>query len=102
MDGAGGGKQLDWEGLRHWSKEQGVLWAHFNMRHGETQQWIQQQSGLDPIIAQALLVPIHKRPIFPISALRRLLKCSHITYMLRFSKPVRLDLEKISSFMDGH
>jgi hypothetical protein len=42
------------------------------------------------------------RPLKGLLLVRRLLKCSYIAYILRFSKPVRLDLEKISSFMDGH
>ena len=55
LDGKGGGKLLDWEGVRHWTKDQGVLWAHFNMRSTEVQEWIYHQSGLDPIVAEALL-----------------------------------------------
>lgn len=55
LDASGGGKLLDWDGVRQWSKEQGMLWAHFNMRSVEAQEWIKHQSGLDHIIAEALL-----------------------------------------------
>jgi zinc transporter len=55
LDGNGGGKPLDWGGVRHWAREQGVLWVHFNMRSTAAQEWIKHQSGLDPIVAEALL-----------------------------------------------
>ena len=55
LDGIGGGRILDPDGVRQWSHEQGVLWAHFDLRGADTQKWITQQSGLDPLIAEALL-----------------------------------------------
>ncbi len=55
LDGEGGGKLLDWEGVRHWTKDQGVLWAHFNMRSTEAREWINYKSSLDPIVTEALL-----------------------------------------------
>ncbi len=55
LDAKGGGKRLDWSGVRQWTKDQGVLWVHFNMRSPTAQEWIKHESGLDPIVSEALL-----------------------------------------------
>ena len=55
FDAKGGGTRLDWDGVRRWDKAHGILWAHFNMRSATAQEWVKQQSGLDPIVAEALL-----------------------------------------------
>jgi zinc transporter len=55
LDSQGGGQPLDWDGVRLWTKDQGLLWAHFNMHSDAAQNWIKTKCGLDPIIADALL-----------------------------------------------
>ena len=47
------------------------------------------------------LVPIHKRSIFPISALRRLLKCSHISICCAFKSRCALILKKYPRLWTG-
>ena len=32
LDGQGGGRELDWEGIRAWSPEDGVLWVHLDRK----------------------------------------------------------------------
>lgn len=54
LDGRGGGRAIDWEGVRAWRPEHGFLWLHLNHAHEEAQQWIRASSGLDRLIAKAL------------------------------------------------
>jgi zinc transporter len=55
LDGQGGGRPLDWAGIRGWSPADGVLWVHLD-RHGQaSQDWLHRESGLDPIVCEALL-----------------------------------------------
>jgi len=54
LDGKGGGSQIDWDGIRDWSPEQGALWIHLDFTKEETHRWLLQESGLDPVIAEAL------------------------------------------------
>lgn len=55
LDGQGGGTPLDWEGVRAWTPEQGLLWAHFDQRGEQAGSWLRTESGIDPDIAEALL-----------------------------------------------
>ena len=55
LDGKGSGRTIDSTGIQRWTKEQGVLWAHFDMRGADTPQWLTQHSGLEPLVAEALL-----------------------------------------------
>jgi hypothetical protein len=48
------------------------------------------------------LVPIHKWPICPISALREKFNPRNINHMPAVKFFVRLDLEQICLFLDGH
>jgi zinc transporter len=41
--------------IHNWTKEQGLLWLHFDYTHPESEEWLLESSGLDKIIAQALL-----------------------------------------------
>lgn len=55
LNGQGGGEQLDWNGIDAWRPEQGALWVHLNHAGSETRRWLQQDSGLDPMVVEALL-----------------------------------------------
>lgn len=55
LDGRGGGRRLDWAGLRAWKPEHGPLWIHLDRSHVRAQEWLGCESGLDPINAEALL-----------------------------------------------
>ncbi len=55
LDGQGGGTPLDWEGVRAWTPEQGLLWVHCHQRGELAGDWLRSESGIDPIIAEALL-----------------------------------------------
>ncbi len=55
LDGKGGGKPLDWAGVRAWRVEDGVLWAHLDINDAEAVQWVRSASGGDVLAADALL-----------------------------------------------
>jgi zinc transporter len=53
LDGGGGCKDLDC--VRKWRAEDGVLWVHLERDDPAAQAWLRDDSGLDPVIAGALL-----------------------------------------------
>ncbi len=55
LDGRGGGKQLDWEGVAAWRPDQGALWVHLDRNAPESRSWLEGQSGLDPLVVESLL-----------------------------------------------
>lgn len=55
LDGRGGARQLDWPGIRDWSREDGVIWIHLERDSSEAQSWLRDDSGVDPVIVQSLL-----------------------------------------------
>jgi len=62
LDGRGGGKQQDWDTIRAWKPEDGVLWAHLD-RTGETAKtWLTEKTGIDPATCETLLMPVANRP----------------------------------------
>ena len=55
LNGQGGGESLDWNKVKQWQPEQGILWIHLEYSNPAVQQWILQESGLDEVTAEALL-----------------------------------------------
>jgi zinc transporter len=55
LDGQGGGEQLDWQAVQHWQPADGLLWVHLQRDTTEAKQWLYEQSGLDVLVADALL-----------------------------------------------
>jgi zinc transporter len=55
LDGQGGGESLDWDRVKLWNQEQGVLWLHLEYSDAYIEQWILNESGLDEVTAEALL-----------------------------------------------
>lgn len=55
LDGAGGGRPLDWAGVRRWSPEQGFLWAHLDRGADTSRRWLTEESGLSLLACEALL-----------------------------------------------
>lgn len=49
------GRELTWEDLDAWKREDGIIWIHLDRSSEMAQQWIQDQSGLEPIVGEALL-----------------------------------------------
>ncbi len=54
LDGKGGGKKVGWDGIASWKPEQGILWIHLNYSVAGVQKWLNDKSGLDDVIYDAL------------------------------------------------
>ncbi len=55
LDGKGGGREIGWPEIDSWSPDQGVLWVHLDRTGTAVQDWLEQRSGIDPVICQSLL-----------------------------------------------
>lgn len=55
LDGNGGALALDWDGIKNWKPEDGMIWVHLQRTDPHAQQWLRDESGLDPLIAEAML-----------------------------------------------
>lgn len=55
IDEQGGGRALDWEEIRAWQPEQGLLWVHLDFTQAGSARWLRDESGLAENIVDALL-----------------------------------------------
>ena len=55
LDGKGGGREIDMDGVRAWKPGDGFLWVHMDRAGLETTEWLRGKSGLGPIVCEALL-----------------------------------------------
>ena len=55
LDRHGGGTAIDERGIATWQRGDGLLWLHLDVLNPAAQAWITDQSGLDPLVAEALL-----------------------------------------------
>ena len=55
LDGKGGGRELDMDGVRRWSVGDGFLWVHLDRSGEAAQTWLRAHSGLDELVCEALL-----------------------------------------------
>ncbi len=55
LDGRGGGRDLGWQEIRNRRTEEGVLWVHLDYAGSETRRWIEEESGIEPVVREALL-----------------------------------------------
>lgn len=55
LDGSGGGEQLSWPSIEAWTPEQGILWLYLDYKGDHAERWLAEDSGLDPLIREALL-----------------------------------------------
>lgn len=55
LDGKGGGRVLGWQEIDNWSPEQGMLWVHLSCTVPESITWLEEKSGLESLIVEALL-----------------------------------------------
>lgn len=55
LDRKGGCRDLDWEGVAAWKPQDGFLWIHLERDHPTAADWVSQSSGVDPLVAMALL-----------------------------------------------
>lgn len=62
LDGKGGGKQIDWNGIEAWKPGDGVLWIHLDRTGERTKDWISNSAGIDPATSETLLMSPANRP----------------------------------------
>ena len=56
LDGDGGGELIDdWDEIRAWEPGSGTIWVHLDRMGMQSRRWIEQESGLDSVVAEALL-----------------------------------------------
>ncbi|MDA0703608.1 MAG: zinc transporter ZntB [Proteobacteria bacterium] len=55
LDGKGGGRRLDWDEVRAWKPEEGMVWIHLDRTAPGARRWIEEESGLDRLAADAML-----------------------------------------------
>ena len=55
FDGDGGGRELNWDEINTWTPESGILWIHLSYMSENSVAWLQDESGLDSFIVEALL-----------------------------------------------
>jgi zinc transporter len=55
LDGQGGAREVAWPEIKHWTPDAGVLWVHLNRTTDEADHYVRRDSGLDPIVVEALL-----------------------------------------------
>ena len=59
LDGKGGGETLDWSRIAAWQPDDGVLWVHLDRDSQRSRQWLQDESGLEPLIVESLLAAVY-------------------------------------------
>ena len=55
FDGKGGGRVIGWQDINNWSPELGVLWVHLSCTAPDSITWLEEKSGLESLIVEALL-----------------------------------------------
>ncbi len=54
LDRKGGGTRIDATAVERWSSGDGILWIHHDAENEAARGWLEEESGLDPMIAAAL------------------------------------------------
>lgn len=62
LDGQGGGRELDWPGIKAWSPEDGVLWVHLDRTGAKARSFVSDEIGIDKATAETLLMAMATRP----------------------------------------
>ena len=55
LDGDGGRRVLDANGVAEWSPEAGLLWVHIDLNNESSRNWLEEDSGLPSTIVDSLL-----------------------------------------------
>jgi len=55
LDGNGGCQEMDWAGVRAWKPGDGIIWVHLDRSAPAVRGWLEGESSLDPLVADALL-----------------------------------------------
>ena len=57
LDGKGGAKRLDWDGVHSWSPNDVVLWINLDYSLPDAVTWLAEKSKIDEIAREALVDP---------------------------------------------
>ncbi|MCP5141992.1 MAG: zinc transporter ZntB [Gammaproteobacteria bacterium] len=66
LDGRGGARRLDWDGVAAWTPEQGLLWVHLQRDDANTAAWLERDDNVDPLIRAALLADESRPRVTPL------------------------------------
>lgn len=55
LNGQGGSALLDQQSISQWSSDSGTLWLHMDVNDEVSRSWLHKDSGLEPVIVDALL-----------------------------------------------
>ena len=55
LDGRGGAREVDWDGVRRWRPGAGTLWVHLDYGFSGARDWLMRESGVDMVGCAALL-----------------------------------------------
>ncbi|MEI8395153.1 MAG: CorA family divalent cation transporter [Rhodospirillaceae bacterium] len=55
LDGRGSATHMTWANVWDWEPADGLLWVHLERDDPAAQEWVRVDSGLDPLVAEALL-----------------------------------------------
>jgi zinc transporter len=66
LDGRGGCTTLDMAGICEWAPADGIVWLHFERDHPAANDWVTNNSGFDPLVAEALLAEDSRPRVEPI------------------------------------
>ena len=58
FDGQGGGRQIDFNGVREWRPEEGALWVHLDYTGESARRYIIEESGVEPVYVESLLAEV--------------------------------------------
>lgn len=55
LDGRGGARAVEWDEIRAWTPDAGVLWLHLNRTKDDVSHYLRHEAGLDEVVVDALL-----------------------------------------------
>lgn len=55
LDGKGGARSLDWDGVAATTRDDGVLWINLDYSAPDAARWLEHDAAIDPVIREALL-----------------------------------------------
>ena len=54
LDGKGGGEAIGLEEVKKWKSQDGTLWLHLDYTENAAGEWLNRESGVDPVMVEAL------------------------------------------------
>lgn len=55
IPGEGESRRVEWDEIRSWRSDQGLLWADLDRDSPDVERWLQRDVGLSPLVCEALL-----------------------------------------------